>query len=324
MRSDDSLATILLVGRLLGDDGGKSLKASEYWKLCDLVGPPGGLLGRAEDHLVAEHGLAGELAARVVALLDQATGMAFEFERLDQAGISVLTPFDEPYPKRLVKRLGTSAPVLLYAAGAIELLSEPGVGVVGSRDVTPEGADVAGAAAVLAARLGMPLVSGGARGVDQIAMNAAFKAGGAVVGVLAESLTRKLRSQDIRRAIHEGRTVMCTPYSPGAPFSVGNAMGRNKLIYALSALTLVVAADVDSGGTWSGAAETLRRGFGRVAVWRGPGEGPGNVRLAERGAAPVTSLDELEAAMLEPAARAGVEMLQAERVSPASQPTLFS
>ena len=277
-----------------------------------------------EEHLVAEHGLAGELAARVVALLDQATGMAFELERLDQAGISVLTPVDEPYPKRLVKRLGTSAPVLLYAAGAVELLSEPGVGVVGSRDVTPEGADVAGAAAVLAARLGMPLVSGGARGVDQTAMNAAFEADGAVVGVLAESLTRKLRGPDIRRAIHEGRTVLCTPYSPAAPFSVGNAMGRNKLIYALSDLTLVVAAEVESGGTWAGAAETLRRGFGRVAVWRGAGEGPGNVRLEERGAVPVTSLDELEAAALEPAERAGVKVLQAERVSPTSQPTLFN
>ncbi|MCY3786193.1 MAG: hypothetical protein OXG47_05640 [bacterium] len=60
---------------------------------------------------------------------------------------------------------------------------------------------------------------------------------------------RTLRSPDIRRAIHEGRAVICTPYSPEAPFSVGNAMGRNKLIYALSDLTLVVAANVDTGGT---------------------------------------------------------------------------
>ena len=37
------------------------------------------------------------------------------------------------------------------------------------------------------------------------------------------------------------------PYNPEAPFSVGNAMGRNRLIYALSALTLVVASEVDKG-----------------------------------------------------------------------------
>ena len=322
MRGDDSLATILLVGRLLRD-GAEPLRASEYWKLCDLVGSPGGLLGIAEEHLVAECGLAVDPAVRVVALLDRATAMAFELDRLEQTGIATLTPFDEGYPGRFVERLGASAPVLLYAAGAVELLGRPGVGVVGSRNVSSEGAQVAGAAAELAVRLGLPLVSGGARGVDQTAMSAAFEAGGAVVGVLAESLVRKLRSPDIRRAIHEGRTVMCTPYSPEAPFSVGNAMGRNKLIYALSALTLVVAAEVDTGGTWSGATEALRRGFGRVAVWRGPGEGPGNAKLEERGAVPVTSLDELEAAVLEPAEPADVELLQADRPSPSPLPTLF-
>lgn len=322
MRSDDSLATILLVGRLAGD-GAEPLKASEFWKLRELVVEPSRLLGAAEEQLIADLDLAAELAARVVALLDRATAMAFELERLGQAGISVLTPSDEHYPRRLVERVGASAPVLLYAAGAVNLLGESGIGVVGSRDVSPEGAQVAGAAAELAARVRLPLISGGARGVDQIAMNAAFEAGGVVVGVLAESLMRKLRSVDIRRAIHEGCTVMCTPYSPEAPFSVGNAMGRNKLIYALSDLTLVVAAEAETGGSWSGAAEALRRGFGRVAVWRGPGEGPGNALLEERGAVPVASIDELESALLEPAERAGVETSQAERLSTTSQPALF-
>ena len=322
MRSDDSLATILLVGRLR-DESVEPLKASEFWSLC-LRGPkPSALLGLGVDQLAAEHGLAGDLAVRVVALLDRATGMAFELERLGQAGISVLTPFDKHYPGRFVERLGASAPVLLYAAGAVELLGRPGLGVVGSRKVSPEGAEVAAGAAERAARLERSLVSGGARGVDQSAMNAAFEAGGSVVGVLAESLARKLRSPDIRRAIHEGRTVMCTPYSPEAPFSVGNAMGRNKLIYALSDLTLVVAAEDETGGSWSGAAEALRRGFGRVAVWRGPGEGPGNAPLEARGAVPVASLDELETALLEPAERAGVKTIQAERLLPASQPALF-
>lgn len=322
MRSDDSLATVLLVGRLLSD-GVEPLKAADFWRLCESVGEPSRLLGASDEQLVSEFGLAADMAYRVVALLDRATAMAFELERLGQAGISVLTPCDEDYPEQLAKRLGPAAPVLLYTAGAVELLGQAGVGVVGSRDVSPEGSAVAGAAAAIAAQLGLPLVSGGARGVDQTAMNAAFEAGGSVVGVLAESLTRKLRGPDIRRAIHEGRTVMCTPYSPDAPFSVGNAMGRNKLIYALSAQTFVVAADLDTGGTWSGATEALRRGFGRVAVWRGPGEGPGNVRLEERGAVSVTSLDELEAAVLEPATRADVATARAEQIAPTRPLTLF-
>ena len=322
MVTDDSLATILLVGRLR-EESVQQLRASEFWDVCDRVPRPGALLGARVEELATEHGLAGDLAGRVAALLDRATGMAFELERLYQTGISTLTPFDENYPQRFIDLLGVTAPALLYAAGAVELLDKPGVGVVGSRDVSPEGADVARAAAESTARLGLPLISGGARGVDQTAMDAAFGADGAVVGVLAESLMRKLRGADVRRAIHDGRTVMCTPYSPAAPFSVGNAMGRNKLIYALSTLTLVVAADVDTGGTWSGATEALRRSFGRVAVWRGPGEGPGNVRLEERGAVPVRSLDELEAAVLEPEEPGGGGLLQANRSLSATQATLF-
>ena len=321
MLNDNSLATILLVGRLR-DEPVQPLKASEYWKLYEFVDKPSGLLGVGTAELIAERGLPADMADRIAALMDRATAMAFELERLHEAGISALTPFDEHYPQPFVERFGTSAPALLYAAGALGLLGLAGVGVVGSREVSPEGADIAAAAAGLASRLGLPLVSGGARGVDQIAMNAAFKAGGAVVGVLADSLVRKLRSTDVRRAIHEGQTVMCTPYNPEAPFSVGNAMGRNRLIYALSRLTLVVATDLGKGGTWSGAEQALRGGFGRVTVWRGTGEGPGNAELQEMGALPVTSLDELEAMVLEPAESA-VAMLDAERVPPTSQPTLF-
>ena len=71
-------------------------------------------------------------------------------------------------------------------------------------------------------------------------------------------------------------------------------MGRNKLIYALSKITVVVACETDRGGTWSGATEALEAGLGRVGVWRGPGEGPGNKLLEERGAQPIRSINELE------------------------------
>ena len=66
--------------------------------------------------------------------------------------------------------------------------------------------------------------------------------------------------------------------------------GRNKLIYGLAQVTLVVASDLDSGGTWAGATEALRRGFGAVAVWTGEGAGAGNAALVERGAMAVDDL----------------------------------
>ena len=225
--------------------------------------------------------------------MDRTTALAFKLERLEHSGVQTLTPFDEHYPGNWTQRLGSKAPPLLYAAGPVELLDTAGLGVVGSRDVSPSGAEVAVEAAKCASRHSIPLVSGGARGVDQLAMNSAFNSGGTVVGLLADSLSRKLPKSDVRAAIHSGLALMCTPYNPDAGFSAGNAMGRNKLIYAQSTLTLVVASDEGKGGTWTGATEALDNQFGQVAVWRGLGEGPGNEGLEQRGAAPISDFDDI-------------------------------
>ena len=291
MRNDDSLATILLVSRI-ARDGVAPLGASQFWRLVDQVGDPGGLLGRTENDLIGS-GLRVDMAARVAGLLSRSVVMAFDLDQLDQSGIATLTPLDEGYPQRLRARPGSKRPAILHAAGALELLDQPGVGVVGSRNVSKYGAEVAKALGRQAASLGLPLISGAARGVDQLAMNAAFQAGGTVVGVPAHSLVRTLRTPDVRRAVHEGRTVMCSPYAPDSPFTVGKAMGRNKLIYALSDVTVAVAADNGSGGTWTGATEAMRGDHCRVAVWRGSGEGPGNDPLERRGALPLTDASDL-------------------------------
>jgi predicted Rossmann fold nucleotide-binding protein DprA/Smf involved in DNA uptake len=299
------------------------LKASEFWRLIDDIGDPGQILGKGVDGLRSSGGLNEDLARRISALTERATALAFEVDRLEQAGIRTLTAFDGHYPQLWLARLGAKAPPLLYGAGALELLDAPGVGVVGSRDVSRGGGAVAREVARLAAGRGLPLVSGGARGVDQLAMDAAFGAGGAVVGILAESLLRKLKRPDVRRAVYEGSTVMCTPYSPDAPFSAGNAMGRNKLIYAQAGLTVVVASDDGAGGTWSGATEALKHGYGSVAVWRGDGEGPGNGPLQQRGAIPVSSLDEIES-LLDGAQAPPAESPLAPRVSAPQQQRLFA
>jgi len=314
MRNEDSLATVLLVSRM-ARDGAAPLSASQFWRLVDQAGDPGHLLGRSEDDLIGS-GLAEDLAALVVGLLSRAVAMAFELDRLDQSGVATLTPFDEGYPQRLHARLGSKRPAILHAAGAFELLDQPGVGVVGSRNVSRDGAVAAKALGRQAASLGLPLISGAARGVDQLAMSAAFRAGGTVVGVPAHSLVRTLRSPDVRRAVHDGRTVVCTPYAPDSSFSVGKAMGRNKLIYALSDVTVAVAADNGSGGTWSGATEAIRGDYCRMAVWRGDGEGPGNAPLERRGALALTDPSELERIL-------GGARSDHEQESPPRQAALF-
>ncbi len=162
-----------------------------------------------------------------------------------------------------------------------------------SRDVGSEGAETAQRIAATAVTLSRPVVSGGTRGVDQLAMNAAYQAEGKVIGVLADSLQGRIRNSETLGALDVGTTCLITQQAPSAGFSAGAAMSRNKLVYALSALTVVIATDEGSGGTWAGATEAIKTSNGVVAVWRGDGEGPGNGALERQGAVPIRSSQEL-------------------------------
>lgn len=281
-------AALLLTNRI-APVGAEPLKAKEYWTLAERV-DVGSLVGRSAGDLADSVGGVDE-AERIATLLDAATGFALAREELLAKGISLVAPGDGVYPDRLRDRLGAAAPPMLYVAGPTAWLTETLVGVVGSRNVDEAGADIARGAVVCAARVGAGIVSGGAKGVDLLAMDAAYELEIPSVGITAEGLGRAGRRKELRGAVGEERLLLVSPFAPGAGFSVGSAMGRNKLIYALAHVTLVVASDHDTGGTWAGATEALRRRFGAVAVWTGDGGGPGNSALVEQGAQPVDDLD---------------------------------
>lgn len=220
----------------------------------------------------------------IEALLGDASSAAIAISVLQQRGIWTLTISDAAYPDHLLRKLGKDSPPVLFGVGGVGLLRHPAIGVVGSRDVGEPGRAVAEQVAHEAVRLGFPVVSGGARGVDQISMNAAYQEGGKVIGVLADSLSDRIRSSEVLNALDGGSTCLITPQSPSTGFSPAAAMGRNKTIYGLSEATVVVACDLKSGGTWAGATEALKKDFTKVLVWRGEGEGQGNQALVDLGA----------------------------------------
>jgi predicted Rossmann fold nucleotide-binding protein DprA/Smf involved in DNA uptake len=291
-RSDRSLAALLLTQRLV-ETRVDPLKASEYWSVLYRVADPAELLVSDPAATARAAGIESELADRIALLLESATSFAFKLDEDEQSGLRVVASVDDDYPTALIDRLGRGAPPLLYLVGDPKLLAGPLLGIVGSRDVGEPAAEAARRAAAEAVEQGLGVVSGGAKGVDRLAMGSALDAGGHAVGVLADSLTRTVRDAEIRRIVGDGHLCLCTPYKPTAGFSVANAMGRNKLIYALSQATLVVAADLEKGGTWAGADEALRRKTANVLVWTGEGAGSGNAKLVECGAKGVATIGDL-------------------------------
>ena len=221
---------------------------------------------------------------RAEQLLDRGFVLSQVLEHWQARSIWVISRADASYPKRFRERLKDGAPSVLYGCGDVSLLNAGGLAVIGSRDVDSDGMRFTTDVGSLCGRSGVQVVSGGARGVDQAAMQSALDAGGCALGVLADSLGRAVLSQTWRAALADGRLLLISPYDPQASFNVGNAMGRNKLIYALSDAALVVASDLNKGGTWSGAVEQLdRRKLVPVYV-RSDDASPGLADLRKRGA----------------------------------------
>lgn len=299
--NSSSLAAFLLVNRF--QKANAPLTVGEFWKVIKSIDDPAQLMNKSSKEISEVTGAPEDVADRIHSLLSHGRGAALSLDELEQSGMRAITPFDDSYPERLRIQLRDAAPPLLFYAGEPSLLSSSSLAIVGSRHVGHEELNVARDAAASAVKKGIGVISGAARGVDQVAIATALAQGGFVTSVLADSLIKNLRDPETRRAILDGRAILLTHQNPGAGFSIGAAMARNKIVYALADLTFVVTAAVASGGTWAGADEALRRKYGHVAVWMGEGRGPGNELLVKQGATPISELEELF--MLEPRAANG-------------------
>jgi predicted Rossmann fold nucleotide-binding protein DprA/Smf involved in DNA uptake len=185
--------------------------------------------------------------------------MASALERWQRLGLWVISRGEECYPERLRRTLRSAAPALLFGAGDVSRLALGGLAVVGSRDTDAEGLSFTGRVAERCAAQGVQVISGGARGVDQVAVAAALEAGGGVVAVLADRLDRAATWRDAKEPLRQGHLTLVSPYEPECGFTVGRAMGRNKHIYGLADYSLVVRFTTGEGGTWTGAVEQLGR-----------------------------------------------------------------
>lgn len=221
---------------------------------------------------------------RLVALLERGGMLALAVEKWTNQGLWILGRSDKNYPKYLKQKLKHLAPSLIYGVGNQNLLNNGGLGVVGSRDIDEEAVEYTRYIVQKCAQEEIQIISGGARGIDQTSMLESLKVGGKVVGILADSLAKNAVTKKYREFIKSQQLTLISTYDPSAGFSVGNAMGRNKYIYALSDYTLVVNSSIGQGGTWNGAIEALNKIKDTPVFVRMEGNIPdGNRQLYKKG-----------------------------------------
>lgn len=163
-----------------------------------------------------------------------------------QQGVELVTLYDAAYPAAL-KEI-SDPPLVLYVKG--KLPTEPyAVAVVGSRECTPYGERAAQQFARVLALKGLPIISGGARGIDAAAHKACLEAGGKTVAVLGCGIDIAYPTQNrslFAKIVQSGGAVI-TEYAPGMQPIAANFPARNRIIVGLSRAVLVAEARARSG-----------------------------------------------------------------------------
>ncbi|MCC7537580.1 MAG: DNA-protecting protein DprA [Deltaproteobacteria bacterium] len=196
----------------------------------------------------------------------------------------LLRPSDASYPPALLTLAKPPDP--LYVRGALPADGRL-VAIVGTRAASPQGLVFAERLAEDLVRLGIGVISGGARGIDGAAHEGALRAGGHTTVVVATGLDVPYPREHaplFDRVTASGGCLM-SERAPGSQPTPPAFPSRNRIVAALAACTVVVEAPVRSGAL-STARAVLRLGKAVLAVPGRPDDPRvgGCIELLRRGA----------------------------------------
>lgn len=247
----------LLLTSHLGEPGRKPLTTAQLRTLADRIAYAGRY---AEDRDLAPEdltalGYSNAVAAHIIALLSEEDVLDYYLRKGQILGCTPVTRVSEDYPLHLRKRLGLDSPGVLWARGDLELLNQPMVSLVGSRELREENWKFAAEVGRQAAQQDYVLVSGNARGADKTAQESCLEAGGKVISVVADELWKQPLQKNV---------LYLSEDDFEASFSAQRALSRNRVIHALGLRTFVAQASLHTGGTWDGTAKNLQYGWSPV------------------------------------------------------------
>jgi DNA processing protein len=148
----------------------------------------------------------------------------------------------------------------IFYAGALDLLKRPSVAIVGSREVSEDGAARSRHLSKRLAENGVTVVSGLAKGVDVNAHRAAMIAGGRTVAVIGTPIDQAYPAEhgELQSEIASDH-LLISPFPVGSKVYPANFPKRNRVMAALTDGTVIVEAG-DTSGTLHQAVECEKLG----------------------------------------------------------------
>ncbi len=189
---------------------------------------------------------------RAVSAQSIATGASGQLAREELAkagaeGASLISVEDANYPPRLTEIY--DPPLILYVRGKVEVLTQPGIAMVGTRHPTPYGSGMAERLACDLAAQGLVIISGMARGVDTASHRGAISARGktiAILGTGVDVIYPKENSRLAEQILALGGALI-SEFPIGTFAAPQNFPIRNRILSGMSVGVLVVEAAEYSG-----------------------------------------------------------------------------
>jgi DNA processing protein len=230
--------------------------------LLDRFREPQAILSAARTDLMQVEGV-GDEVARSITNWQEKVDLDGELQRIEKAGVRVVTRDDAEYPKNL--REVYDPPIILYVKGALSERDALSIAIVGSRRTTLYGQDMARKLAYQLGRVGVTVVSGLARGIDTAAHKGALQAKGRTVAVIGcgIDIVYPAENEKLANEIVEKGGAVVTEFPFGVKPDRQNFPMRNRIISGWSLGAVVVEANLKSGAliTASQAAEQGRQVF---------------------------------------------------------------
>lgn len=270
-------------------------------RLLSAFGSAAGALEAGEAELAQVRGV-GPTRARAIregarssaALVDD------ELAEAERVGARIVTLADGEYPRLL--RATEGCPAALYVRGDLSAVrAGHAAAIVGSRGCTAYGVEQAQRFALGLAQAGLCVVSGGARGIDAAAHDAALRVGARTVAVMGCGLSRCYPPEhaELYERIVEGGGALVSELPMRTNPSAENFPARNRIISGLSLGVVVIEAGRGSGALIT-ARLALEQGRESMAVpgrVDSPSSEGSNGLIRDGGAALATSPGEVVAAL---------------------------
>jgi DNA processing protein len=169
-----------------------------------------------------------------------------DYAKLKKNGIYFVSKEDERYPGKLKHIYG--APYALYVKGKLPREDEKVLAVVGARECSPYGKEMAKYLAAAVAKEGIAIVSGLARGIDSYAHEGALISGGVTYGIMGCGIDICYPKENINLYMEmQKEGGILSEYAPGIQPFAGNFPMRNRIISGLCDGILVIEAKEKSG-----------------------------------------------------------------------------